>query len=338
MSQSANATQTLASNVQGTQLSWRQMNANSAEERRRIRANATSLLDEEWEMLDETIFPVLREQLNLYDAFENAGLTTDASMATTVSTWRVSDDLTEAEHSMDARTRSEEDIHAFSKQGVPLPLTHKDYRISQRELEASRNLGEGLDTMMARSAARKVAEAMEDLILYGIPEMSVEGPQGSMLDLPGLLNYGDRIQYTGSSWGTPTNVKDDLNAVINQLEQVNIEAGNTGYWLLHGTEQMGQFRNDYNPDASLTVRERVERYSEISQTIYVPQMPDGQAVLLKPVPEVIDIARDPDGPQNLQWESHGGMEHHFKVMSLMAPRIKSTYSGVTGIAHLTGLS
>lgn len=331
------AQHTLSDNLRGTSLSWAQMNAQSATQRKQIRANDTSLSDEEWEKLDDTIFPVLRDQLNLVQALEGAGLTTDVSLAHTISTWRVSDDLTEAEHSMDARTTSEEDIHSFSKQGVPLPLTHKDYRISQRELEASRNMGTGLDTMMARTAARKVSEALEDLVLKGL-DMQVQDTDGNLLDLPGILTYQDRVQYSGSSWDTPDNVKTDINAAISELEQQNFEAGNRGYWLGIGTEQKGQFRNDYSSDADFTVRERVERISEIGNVMYVPRLPDGEAFLLKPVEEVIDLARDPSGPQNIQWDSHGGMEHHFKVMHQMAPRIKSTYNGACGIVHLSGLS
>lgn len=322
--------------VSHTNLSWLQCNADSKAARQEIRANETALLDREWERLDETVFPVIRDNLVLYDQIQSAGLTTDITMAHTESTWQVSDDLTDAEYSMDARTRSEEDSHAFARQGVPIPFVHKDYRIGERELQASRNMGDGIDTMMARTAGRKVSEALEELILNGAPGIQVNSDAG-MLNLPGLRNYGDRIQYTGSSWDTPANVKDDLNNGIELLEEDAIYAGGTPYWLIHGTGVSADFRNDYNTDGDMTVRERVNDFSEIGEVIHVPSMPDNEALLLKPIPEFIDIARDPEGVQNVQWETHGGFEHQFKVLALAAPRLKSDVTGRTGILHISGI-
>jgi len=282
------------------------------------------------------VFPVLADQLNLVQALEGAGLTTDISMAHTISTWRVATDLTEAEHNMDARTRSEEDQVSFTKQGVPVPLTHKDYRIGHRELKESRNMGTGLDTMMARSAARKVSEALEDLVIDGLPDLQIQD-NGTVMNLPGLRNHQDREQYSGSSWSTPDNVTTDLNSMIERLERNNFEAGGRGYWLIHGTGIKSKLREDYDSDGDKSVAGRVDQMSEIQNRLYVPRMPDGEAVLLKPVPEVIDIARDPDGTQNIQWSSHGGMENQFKVLSLMAPRLKSQADGSMGVVHATGL-
>jgi hypothetical protein len=40
-------------------------------------------------------------------------------------------------------------------------------------------------------------------------------------------------------------------------------------------------------------------------------------------------------PTPVMWESHGGMMMHFKVLSIMVPRLKSDFNGNCGIAHFS---
>jgi len=41
------------------------------------------------------------------------------------------------------------------------------------------------------------------------------------------------------------------------------------------------------------------------------------------------------GPTVVQWETQGGMRVHFKVMSIMVPRIAADHELKSGIVHST---
>lgn len=324
--------------VNTTGLAKAQLEANSGAERRQIRANATSMHDAEWENLDQAVFGPLREELVLEQALVGANLTHEVEYWQTESLWGVRGDMTDAEHTMDLRDTSEEDIQRYAKMGIPLPLSVKDYRIGDRELEKSRNTGQSLETDMAQEAGRQVGELVNDTILYGAPELQVTNARGRMLELPGLLNADESMAYTAASWATPGNVITDLNAVKRELrDQKEVYDGTSGFWLLIGNDADSYFDADYDTTAEADVRSRVERLDHISRVIHVPSMPAGQAVMLKPDARHFDLARLPGGPLNIQWTTHGGMEHHFKVYHLVAPRVKPDINGNVGIAHITGL-
>lgn len=319
----------------GDAIAWQQLNAN-ADQRRQIRANATSLEEDEWEQMDEAVMQEALRPLNLVNAIEGAGLTHDVSMSVTESTWQVrSGEFTEAERTMDARSRSEEDAPAYGKDGVPIPIIHKDYRIGHRELAVSRSQNTALDTAMAEDAGRVVGELLERQVLEGW-----DATFNSNFQMYGLLNHPDRNTYTGGDWSDGPTAKSDVQNMVYALEDDNFYANSTGYWLVLADQQARHLNEDYKPsvDVDRSTREKVMEVDGVENIVRTPYMPAGEAVMFKPVSKVFDLARDPSGVQNIQWESHGGMETHNKVMALQAPRVKSTYAGRCGIVHTTGMS
>lgn len=323
-------------------LATAQLSANSAEERDRIRVNAGSLAEGEWDLMDEAVMEPLRNELVLTQMFEGAGLTQDLEWWQTESTWAMRGGMTPAEHSSTLKTRSEEDTVEVGKEGVAIPYSIKDYRINEGELVRSRRTNMSLDTTYASEAARKVGELVDATILYGAPGFQINDYNGNVLQTPGLLNVDGRIQQPASgSWGTGTNMVDDLRDAVQTLKTNNYPAGGQGYWLLHSQDLGRDLNNDYSTQYEMSNRQKVEDISEIGRIQEVPQMPDGTAVLFPPTGDVIDIARLPDGPLNMQTETHFGQEHLFKVYHLLAPRIKHRYNAETnsvgtGIVHIAG--
>ena len=327
-----------AESLGGDATAKKQLYANAGQ-RRRIRANETSLEDEEWEALDANVMEEVQRPLELIDALEGQGLTSDVGMDLTEFTWQMrSGDTTEAETTMDPREAAPEDAPAFTKDGVPVPIIHAGYRIGDRELRVSRRDGRGIDTSMAEDRARAMAVAMEQQPLTG---------WGHQLDastgyqMYGLLNHPDRNTLVGSDWSVGENVKADMLSAIHLLEDDNYYSDDQPYWLLIADQQYRHLREDYKPavDVSMTTEEKItDEMGEVSRMIRSPYLPDGQAVLFKPVSSVFELARDPQGVQNVQWTNHGGFEHRFKVLTVQATAIKSTYGGNSGIVHISGMS
>lgn len=322
-----------------TQVAKAQLKANSVDERNRIRANATSLSDDEWDTLDEAVFEPLRNNLVLTQAIEGAGLTHDLQWWENESTWGLRGGMTDAEHSMSLSTRSEEDVLAYGKQGTAIPYSIKDYRIEENHLERSRQMGTAIDTAMASEASRQVAELVENTLLYGAPDLQWEDMKGNVLETPGFLNVTGRAQQTASgAWSNGDYAYSDVINAMGTLKDLNYDPQGRGYWLLIAGAQDTQFDEDYKVESDRSIRDKIQGHSNIANVQYVPEMPDGQALVIKPSERVFDLARLPDGPLNIEWSTHGGTEVHNKVYHLAAPRIKHDTDGNTGIVHISGIA
>jgi hypothetical protein len=236
---------------------------------------------------------------------------------------------------MDPTTKTDSDQASYELQGSPLPIIHKDFHIGMRDTAPTTAMvGEAVDTLQASLAARRVSEKAEDLLLNGWPA-SINS-DGDSYSLYGYTTHPDRNTGTQTDWSTAGNIRDQVLAMIEDLENDSYYAGNTGYDLfLSRNNEQALRAPDPDGDGNLTVRDRVEQLSEIAN-IYAADFLDssgnGEAVLVKPIEEVVDLAIAED-LQTVQWESYGGMKQHFKVMMAMTPKVKSTRSNQSGIAH-----
>ena len=75
-------------------------------------------------------------------------------------------------------------------------------------------------------------------------------------------------------------------------------------------------------DGIIDVR-RLDVWTATTELLLVQMTPDvAQAVTGMPLTTV-------------QWDSRGGLQKHFKVMTIMVPRIRSDFAGQCGISHGT---
>lgn len=306
------------------------------EERKKIAANATTLEEDEWRTLTDRMTQVYRSELVAVNDLMEAGLDRNISLATKVDLWQELDEMTEAEVSMDGENRSEEDRMTYGTEGTPVPIIHKDFRISERDLESSRQLNNDLRTDTVADATRAVTEMMETLVFDGWgPNVS---DNRSTFQLYGYTTHPDRNQYTGSDWGTNSNIRPDIVGMLDNLDQNERDGGD--FWLYLAPPQWREFRSAIDPDGdgNQTVRRRVmeEFDQEIDRVRRASYLSDGEAVMVDPREDVVELAVAED-VQTVEWQSGSGMTNHFKVMSAIAPELKSDSKGQSGIVHATGI-
>lgn len=72
-----------------------------------------------------------------------------------------------------------EDIIAYTRKSLIVPILHKDFRIHWRDIVVSQRKGVALDTANAESAALVVAQLEDELILSGevagSPKLGIQG-------------------------------------------------------------------------------------------------------------------------------------------------------------------
>lgn len=107
------------------------------------------------------------------------------------------------------------DIAGITTPTLDIPTIHKDFVILARELAASKNWGESLDTRSARMAAEKVAEKEEEMMWAGIAVGSNHATA-----VTGLIS-GGQSGGTGADWGDATIATAVANAKGNMLTAIH---------------------------------------------------------------------------------------------------------------------
>ena len=291
------------------------------------------LRKDEWKELDATIIDVSRQQLVGIADLISMGLTHPlGGLGTIISEYEQLKDMDAADVDMDAATPAGEDTPGYELVGIPVPIVHKGFRISIRRLEASRRLGDSLDTTAAQVSTRKVRDALETLLFLGTPALKVGTSVIYGYTTHPDINTGSA--GTGEGWGEDVkNVYPAINTMISDLE----DEGFFGpYGVYASRTQYAEAREVHTDGSGQSGVARVlENLPDIRFFKASDQLVAGSILLVQLTSDVVDLAIAQDIVM-VEWDSMGGMVEHFKVLAAMVPRIKSDAEGNCGIAYYTG--
>lgn len=290
-----------------------------------------TLRKDDWKILDEAIIRVAKPRLRVFGDLRSAGLQfiIPDGFAKTVLEYEDMSDITPATVSMDGLRRSESDRPEFDLKSIPLPITHKDFGFSARQIAASRTGGSPLDTTTAELAARRVAEEIEKMTLGTRDSYAFGG--GTVY---GYTNFPGRLtgNLTDPTTGTPADTVQDVLA-MRQQSRANFHYGP---WVMYNSPDWDVYLDDDYSAAKgdNTLRERILKLKGI-QAVETADYLEGLQFIL--VEQVADVARAIVGMEmtTVQWESQGGLEVEFKVMAIMLVQLRSDQNGNTGIVHRT---
>jgi len=291
------------------------------------------LRKDEWQRLDETL---VREGLQRLVAFADvldAGLVLPVDNplgVTEIQVEQVSDAFA-AERSMSGVARTSSDTPDFQRVTFPNFITHVDFDIDLRHLEASRSRGEPLDTTNAEQAARRVAESLEDALLNGGPTF---GGNAS----PGYRTHPNRNTgtfQTNGAWDQAAKTGEDvLEDVLFMMDGLRTDRFFGPYWLYVPSNFERKLDEDFKSNSDLTVRQRLERLESLAAVRIADQLAASEVVLVQATSDVVTIA-DGEGITPVTWDLTGGFQTKMKVWALQVPLVKSTHSGRSGIFHLS---
>jgi uncharacterized linocin/CFP29 family protein len=288
------------------------------------------LLEDEWVMFDRQVQQVARERLPVVTDLIARGLTMALPNAMGVMSieWeRVKSDLVDAEVTMTGLPEATKDRQEFETISMPVPIFHKEFYYNLRHLAAARRNGRSPDVSHAEVATRKIAELVEYTVFNGL----VVG--GSTIY--GLANHPDRT--TGSvtaSWATATG-EQIIADVLAMVEDATVDNNMDGPFTLYVSRTVGnRLDEDYKANGDLTIRQRILQLDGI-QSIMATGRLSGTSVLL--VQTTSDVVQIIDGiqPTMVEWESHAGFQHNFKIFAIMLPRVRANGWNQTGIAHMS---
>lgn len=292
--------------------------------------NATLRLDE-WKQLDAQVLKAARQRLALVADLRRKGLTYNIAngLGTTVLQSEKQSDVTGAQMSMDALEKNERDRPEYEVTNLPLPISHKGFSFSARQLATSRRGGSPLDTTMAEMSGRAVAENIEKLAIGSLGYKYGGG------DVYGITNFPDRITTvsitdpTDSGWVGKTLVSEIL-----QMRQASVSALNYGPWSLYVSTGWDQYLDqDYSDSkGDITLRQRIEQIRGIQDVTTLDYLTGLQIVLVQNTTDTVRLVNGMD-IMTLQWPTNGGLSTEFKVMAIQVPQIRSDINGRCGLVH-----
>ncbi len=292
--------------------------------------NAT-LRKDEWKHYDTAVIKAAQERLIGVADLYSRGLTYSIpnGLGTTVLEYEDISDISAAQMSMDGISRSKSDRPEFDINYLPLPIIHKDYQINSRVLASSRNTGAALDTTMAELAARMVAEKLEDILFNGASAYTFGGGT-----IRGYTDHPSRntVSLT-ANWDASAATGETILTDALAMKQASIEAKYYGPWVMYiptGYETV--IDGDFKSNSDKSTRQRILEVDGI-QDIKVSDKLTANNVLL--VQMTSDVVRMVQGLAitPVEWESEGNMVHHFKVMTIQVPQIRSDQNGNCGVTH-----
>jgi len=308
--------------------------------------NASTLTRDAWINIDNAIVKANRNRLQAWADLAGANSISgfDAMAKMTHEYWAMSDPG-EALQDMDGVADGRADTPLLLPTSVPLPITHSDFRFTQREIAVSRNTGAPLDTTMAEAAGRRVAEMVERQtigtetgITYGTRSTGPDPHRGTST-VYGYTNYAYRVTKTDLTTPAGTNPEAVMTDILEMIETMNTNGFFGPFILYHSTPYSRYLNDDYfrsgSTSAVRSLRERLMEIEGLQDIRRLDYLTSGYQLILVQMDPQVAQAIDGMSPTTVQWEEKGGLEIRFKVMAIQVPVMKAPYNGVAGIIHGT---
>jgi len=301
-----------------------------------IRTNTQATLTKEaWLHLDTQVLRAARNRLRVVADLRGSGLTYGVpnGMGTTVLEYQKMSDINDATISMDGLRLGADDRPVFESAFLPLPIIHKDFQFSLRQIQTSRQSGAPLDTTMGELAGRKVAEMVEKLTLGRLSSYAYGG--GTIY---GMANFTSRLtdtitSPTATGWTAATHLVEIL-----AMKQTAQDAKHYGPFVLYYSSAWDKYLDDdFNTNyPNKTLRNRIKEIDGISDVRTLDYLDTADStynvILLEMDSSTIRMVIGMD-IMTLEWDTHGGLLKNFKVMCIIIPQLRADIDGNTGIVH-----
>lgn len=300
--------------------------------------NGTSLRKDSWTMLDRAVQTETRLRLRAWSDLMAANpITGIDGMSNIMWEHEQMSDPGEAIQDMDGLTEGRQDRPLFKLQGIPLPITHKDFYFSQRQINASARSGTRLDTTNAEIAGRRVAELVERTVIgtvtgmtYGVASEYERAPT-----VYGYTNFPSRTTKTDMTAPTGSNGETVLSDWLTCLDLLYAQGFYGPFMVYVSTPWERYLDGEFKSNSDKSLRTRLLEIENIRGIRRLDYLSSGYQVVFVQMTRDVAAAIEGLGITTMMWESQGGLRKNFKVMSIQVPLLRDTYDGNCGILHGT---
>ena len=292
-----------------------------------------TLMYDEWKEIDRVVLEAYQDRLIGVADLNAAGLSYNVpnGLAKTVIGYQDVSDTEEASVSLDGVTRGERDRPEFDINYLPLPIIHKDFSFTAREIASSREGTMPLDTTQAQLSARKVAEKVEEMYFTGHGTYTFGG--GTIY---GLMDEPNRnVGNMAANWDTSAGDGESILGDVLAMKQAGVDDRCYGpYNLYIPTNYETAIDEDFKANSDKSIRERLLQIDSLNNIKVADKLTDDNVILVQ---MTVDVVRVVNGMAitTVQWETEGGMRLNFKVMAIQIPHIRHDQTGRCGVMHWT---
>ncbi len=307
-----------------------------------VTGNATVLRKDQWIMIDQTVLLATRKRMQAWSDLRAANTFGGFDgMAVPILEWERLTDAGQAVVDMDGISENARNFAPhFELQGLPLPITHSDFWLSQRFLAASRrNGGPGADTIRAEMAGRRVGESIEQTLI-GTQAGTTYGDNNNYVDttpqVTGYTNHADRITVTGITAPDGSNGTTILTEWLDHRDEM-YQRNFYGPFNLYTATSYDQFLDDeFKTQSDRGLRERLLSIDGISSIKRLDYLTTSGTYLWIQMGEEIQAVNGME-VTTVQWEAKGGLQLNFKVMAIQVPRLRAVNinDSTTGVASVS---
>lgn len=308
-----------------------------AYQEKRLRANATTLREEDWKLIDRTLLTVaMAPQVIANYLFNWSGgalrFTFDGFSATLLGRDSISQSAP-AEIGMRPSQRTPNSRQVYTRTYIPLPFIYKDYDMDYREVRMSQKQGTPIDASLAADAGFQVGDLVEDAFVNGRSTALVykSTPLYGLLDFPGTQNV-----TIGAAWDASG--KTGVQIVNDVLEMILASTTKKHYgpWVLFVPDAWRTVlaRRCYDYDAR-NVQQVLKDIDGIQDVLVAPKLPANKPLLIELSPNTVQVAEGMP-TANIPWEGPQPYEDlHMKVITMRLARLGQDYDGNCGIIEAT---
>lgn len=302
--------------------------------RAQLIGNVTATLrKDEWKTIDLAIMKVSKPRLKAVADLRNMGLTYSIAngMGKTVLETETVSDIGPASVSMDGLRENQNDRPVYEITNLPLPIIHKDFSFSARQIQTSRDTGSTIDTTSAELAGRRVAEEAEKMLIGNSTVADQYSYGGGVIY--GYTDYTNRLTYsitapTAGAWTGTVFLQDLLGmrqALYNQFYY--------GPFMVYVSPEWDQYIDeDFKANSDKSIRSRAKEINGIVDIKTLDYLTGTQILMVQ---MTTDVVREVIGMDitTLKWETQGGLLLNFKVMAIMVPQMRADQDSQCGICH-----
>ena len=298
----------------------------------------STLRKDEWTALDRAVVESGKEVLVGVNGLRGAGLVRQESIAVSIAQYNKRSTTTDAQLAMNPLTDGERVRLDYRIAGVPIPFIFQEFQLDIRTLQASRQLGAGLDLETGAEAAYQVAYAEEKLLFQGTPAIAVSDQLGALSTIYGYKTHPDRNTSTAAGdWGNATTGFSNTIATVEAMKAaLRAEFFAGPYWLYVNAHNWSDLHL-VTTSMERRVIETLRNDPELGRVEMTFQLNTGEIVMIDPRPRTVQWV-EAASIRTVEWDEKGSLGTNYRVLAAATPLIKSDYDGRCGVAHFTGAS
>ncbi len=301
-----------------------------------VPTNYATLYKDEWRQLDDAVVKAAQKRLVGIQDLINNGLVYNLTnaMGTPVLMYNDIGMGGEARTTMDGVNRGLGDRPETKANYLPIPLTTYDFELDARTLEVTRRMGNPLDTTMAETGARLVAERLEKMLFSDTSYSFGPKDDKNRNTIYSYLSHPDiNLVTLGTSWPSlTTSIGTTIIGKVLEMKQASIDVNRYGPWTLYvPTAYETTLDKDYDTTKpSTTIRKRILEIAGILDVKVADMLPTDNVLLVQMTNDVVRLVTGVP-IQVVEWATEGKFVNKYKVLTIQVPQIRSDINGSTGI-------